>query len=225
MSGEPQFLAIAAEPDEDRRWDFVTAWVTSDPFRARRAAEAELDSDDARSREAAADVLGQVATVDREAASRIAETLLPRLGLEQDRAVVASLIFALGHTYDHRAHPELLRHAAHPSENVRLAVAVALPSLELNEDSLEALRRLSVDVDEDVRDWATFGLANSDARDQATVEALAARADDTDDDTRAEALFGLARRKDPRARALIDRELARPDHGSLIEEAAAELEA
>jgi HEAT repeat protein len=65
----------------------------------------------------------------------------------------------------------------------------------------------------------------SDATDPATTEALAARADDPHDDTRAEAILGLARLRDPRARALIERELSKPVHGSLIEVALAELDA
>ena len=105
----------------------------------------------------------------------------------------------------------------------RFAVAVALPSFELDDQGLEALRRLTADADSDVRDWATFGLAASDATDASTVRALAARTDDADDDTRAEAIFGLARRRDPRARALIQDELARPSHGVLIERALEEL--
>ena len=76
-----------------------------------------------------------------------------------------------------------------------------------------------------MRDWATFGLAQSEAKDSATTEALAARTDDPHDDTRAEGIFGLARRHDPRARPLIERELALPIHGELIERALEELEA
>jgi HEAT repeat protein len=224
VTAESQFIAIAREPDEDRWWELVSGWVTADPFGARVAAEAELDSDDASSREAAADILGQVATVDREAASEIADRLLPRLATEQESTVLESLIVGLAHTDDPRVQRAVIPHATHYDANVRAAVAFALPFEALDADSLTVLHRLSSDPDDDVRDWATFALARSDAADRATIEALAARADDPDDDTRAEGVFGLARRKDPRARGFIHRELARPDHGTLIEEAAEELE-
>jgi hypothetical protein len=225
MNGERQFLTIATEPDEDRWWELLSGWVTADPSGARLAAEAHLDSDDALSREAAADILGQVSTVDRAAAAEIADLLLPRLNTEQEPGVLQSLIVGLGHTYDLRIRPEVARLTDHRDEDVRLAVAWALAMPDADDLlSLNVLRRLSTDPDEDVRDWATFGLAQSDAKDPATIEALAARADDPDDDTRAEAIFGLARRKDRRARALVDRELARPIHSKLIE-AAEELEA
>ena len=76
-----------------------------------------------------------------------------------------------------------------------------------------------------MRDWATFGLAESDAADGATTEALAARADDPRDATRDEGILGLARRQDVRAQALVERELRRPVHSQLIERALEELEA
>jgi HEAT repeat protein len=128
-----------------------------------------------------------------------------------------------GHTHDERARSAITRLGGHEAVVVRDAVAITLPSFDLDDDSLEALRRLSADSDDHVRDWATFALAESDARDDSTIEALAARVDDVDDDTRAEGIFGLARRQDPRARALVERELRRPVHGSLIDRALEEL--
>ncbi len=90
---------------------------------------------------------------------------------------------------------------------------------------MAALRELSTDPDDDVRDWATFGLGPSEATDVATVEALFARTDDPHYDTRCEAILGLAMRHDPRARALVERELAQPMFGALIEEAQGLLDA
>jgi HEAT repeat protein len=225
MTVEDQLVAIGAESDSDRRWHLLSGLVRSDPSGARAAAEGALNADDSKLREAAADVLGQVATLDREAAIEIADTLVPRLAIEQDPNVLAALIVGLGHTDDPRVQRVVIPLAVHKDENIRLAVAFALPFEALDDESLAVLHRLSSDPDGDVRAWATFALANSDATDNATVEALAARADDPDEDARAEGIYGLARRKDPRARAFIERELARPEHGSLIERAAVELEA
>ena len=109
--------------------------------------------------------------------------------------------------------------ASNGEVDVRLAVAWALPSLGLDDSALTALRQLSTDPDEDVRDWATFSLGQSEATDPATVEALFARSEDPHYDTRCEAILGLAKRHDPRARALVDRELAQPMVGALIVEA------
>jgi HEAT repeat protein len=225
MENDDRLNALVAEADEDRRWDALRAFVTSEPSPARVVGERGLTSADPRTRQVAADVLGSVASVDHPSAAVVADVLIPRLEVEEDAGVLDSVITALGHAGDSRARAAVLKHAGHPDENVRFAVAWSLPSLGLDEDSLAALRRLSADPDEDVRDWATFGLAESQARDPATTEALAARTDDPHDDTRAEGILGLARRRDPRARSLIERELALPVHGSLIERALEELEA
>ena len=226
MTTESQFAAIVAELNEDRWWELLSSFVIADAGGARLVAESALNSDDTRTRETAVDVLGQVATVTREASGEIADALLPRLATEQDPDVLESLIVALGHTEDPRVRPEVVRHAGHGDENVRYAVAFALAIPDAHDlASLEVLRRLSADANEDVRNWATFGLAQSDAIEPLTVEALAARADDDHDETREEAILGLARRKDARARALIEQELGRPGHGPLVEEASEELDA
>jgi HEAT repeat protein len=207
MSNTDPIAALLAESDNDRRWDLLRAFVINETAATREGAEAALVSGAPRAREVAADVL------------------LPRLDAEYEPNVLASVIVSLGHTADLRGRSGIIGHAEHRDESVRHAVAFALPSLGLDDAALAALRRQSSDVDEDVRDWATFGLAESDAADGATIEALAARADDPHDDTRAEGILGLARRHDPRARARVERELDRPVHGALIERALAELDA
>lgn len=224
MANDDRLNALVAETNEDRRWEALRAFVISEPSLARFVGEHGVTSADPRTRQVAADVLGSVASVDHPSAAAVADVLIPRLEVEEDAKVLDSVITALGHAGDSRARAAVLKHADHPDENVRVAVAWSLPSLGLDEESLAALRRLSADPDEDVRDWATFGLAESEARDPTTTEALAARTDDPHDDTSAEGILGLARRRDPRARSLIERELSRPVHGSLIERALEELE-
>ena len=218
MEADPM-QALAAEPDADRRWEAVCAFASRDRAVALMAGERDLDSDDPRRREVAAEVLGAILGLDAPPTDEIADLLIPRLEAEDDAAALESVVTALGNTCDDRARAGVVKHADHPDENVRFAVATSLPAFDLDDASMDALRRLSADADDDVRDWATFALAESDATDAATIEALAARTDDPDDDTRAEAILGLARRRDPRARALIDRELSKPVHGSLIEDA------
>jgi len=138
--------------------------------------------------------------------------------------VLDSAVTALGHLADIRGLPAVLRHAAHPSEEVRHAVAVALPhvaGIPADDRAVAALIRLSADPDVEVRDWATFGLGSQLETDtEAIRDALAARLDDAEGDTAGEALLGLALRKDPRARTPL---LAWLDDqpGNLIVEAAA----
>jgi HEAT repeat protein len=122
--------------------------------------------------------------------------------------------------------PGVLRHASHPSAEVRLAVAMAVPLVggESPDDGVvAALTRLSEDTDGDLRDWAAMGLgAMLDVDNQAIRDALAARLDDQEGDTAGEALLGLALRKDPSALAPL---LAWLDDqpGNLIVEGAAAL--
>jgi hypothetical protein len=211
------------ESDEDRRWQLLDGFVRETPRQAIDDGACLLASDRWSERLLGADLLGQAVTVQPSRSKAIADPLLRQLEVEPHADVIASIVVALGHAGDSRAHDRVAGLAQHDDVGVRFAVAFALPSLELDEAALGALCRLSADADDDVRDWATFGLAESNADDDRTVGALAARADDAHDDTRAEAIYGLARRQHPAAKALVDRELAMPIHGSLIERAYDEL--
>jgi HEAT repeat protein len=224
MTPDERVRDLLAEPDEERRFSLISDFVTSDTAAALLVGQRLLGSEEANERELGADLLGQVATVDRDASSRVAKVLLRRLEAEQDPSALQAVGVALGHAGDTGARRALLSLADHPDASVRFAVAFALPSVGLSDEALAVLRRLSRDDDDNVRDWATFGLAESEADDVQTRDALAERADDPDDDTRAEGIFGLARRRDPRARMLVDRELRRPYVGALIERAREELD-
>lgn len=91
-------------------------------------------------------------------------------------------------------------------------------------DSVSALIELSADADEDVRNWATFGLGSMDSVDTPLLrEALVRRLNDTNAEIRGEALVGLAQRKDPRVVEPLRRELAVEDVGLLAVEAAESL--
>jgi HEAT repeat protein len=211
---------LLAESDEDRQWEKLSSFVVGSTDEALRAGRAAIDDPVGPRRALAADILGQVATVDATAAPSIARELLARLDGEADPDVLNSLVVALGHAADRIALQPVLRLADHPHEDVRFAVAFALPlvDLDIGEETLAALRTLSADPDADVRNWATFGVAGSDARDEVTVAALAARIDDPDEDTRAEGIGGLARRQDPRAESLLAREFARQREGTRLEQ-------
>jgi hypothetical protein len=73
---------------------------------------------------------------------------------------------------------------------------------------IEALVTLTRDENSDVRDWACFGLGQTDADSQAAKDALATRLADSDDDTRCEALLALAKTGDSRAATALQDRLA-----------------
>jgi HEAT repeat protein len=141
--------------------------------------------------------------------------------------VVSSAIMALGHLADRRGLPAILDHVTHPSEQVRFAVAVALPSVAGHPPAgaaEDALIRLTRDPDPEVRDWATMGLNSPFEADTEEIRnALADRLADEQGDIAGEALLGLAQRKDPRALAPLLARLDSDQPGNLIVEAAAAL--
>jgi len=89
-----------------------------------------------------------------------------------------------------------------------------------NASAITALIELTNDADDEVRDWATFGIGTQVEADTPEIrDALYARTSDVDGDTRGEALVGLARRKDARVLEPLIRELAPDSVGRLALEA------
>ncbi len=217
--GSDAIAEILATEDEERRQVLILQFVAADPASALAEAERLIASGESHRRTLGADLLGPLVDRDASLATPVGDVLIPRVPAETEPSALQAAITALGHAGDERARSAVIDRASFNDVEVRLAVAWALPSLGLDDAAIAALCELSRDPDEDVRDWATFGLGQSDATDSATIEALFARTDDPHYDTRCEAILGLAMRHDPRARSLVDRELARPMVGALIEEA------
>lgn len=121
-------------------------------------------------------------------------------GLRDAReAVVEAAVAGLSHRPHAAALAELVRLAEHRSAGLRWAVAVALGRYD-EPEAIQALLRLARDTDDDVRDWATFGLGTMHDVDTPEVrELLWCNLRDPDPDVRGEALVGLAERGDRRA--------------------------
>ncbi len=158
-----------------------------------------------RERARAADVLAKLGTSDAAFRTRCVDVILAALALEKSVPVLWSMACALGHFEDPRIVDALWPLQAHPSVTVRLAVVFGLPT---SPDGVAALIERSKDSDVDVRSWATFELAAAPVDTEAVREAFLARLADADPEVRGEALVGLARRRDPRTRAALERELA-----------------
>jgi HEAT repeat protein len=144
---------------------------------------------------------------------------------EHDSDVLWSIVRALGATTDGRAAPVLIHLAHHPDPDIRFQVAMALPLVAPTADLrpiTATLIELSNDVDEEIRDWATFGLGAQLTVDGLDVRsALWARCFDPNPAVRAEGICGLARRRDPVAVPFVAQLLAAGDIDSAPVQAAA----
>jgi hypothetical protein len=136
-----------------------------------------------------------------------------------DRDTRVAAISALGHIGDARAVADLLQFRDDPDASIRLAVAMAIPALRESPTVAPALIELSRDLDEDVRDWAVFGLMNWIADDTPEIrQALVDRLDDPNATVRGQALLGLAGRRVPGLLDAIAREFERPEvHPDAVE--------
>lgn len=119
---------------------------------------------------------------------------------EKELQPLSSAIAALGHLGDPRAVPLIAQFCSHPSAEIRFSVACALGSYPNESLSVQALLQLMRDEDEEVRDWATFGLGVQGDRDSEEIrKALANALDDDCSEVWEEAIAGLAKRHDLRA--------------------------
>jgi HEAT repeat protein len=216
--------AAVADFEDDGRWAIIRELQRRTDRTAFDAVCELAGSADTLERVTALDVLAQIGHL---AERPFLDETLPLLidaSHDGEADVIAAAVTALGFLWDSRALPAILRHAGHPSADVRYAVAFAIPGAAGDPPSphaIEALLALSADPDGETRDWATFGLGSQFDREDSDAirDALAARLDDPDGDTSGEALLGLALRHDPRALlACLD-----DDPGNLIVEAAAAL--
>jgi HEAT repeat protein len=213
-------VARADEVLVDRRRDLV--W--RNPRLALEVGQALMASDDPDRREMGVDLIGVAAQLDHS----LRDHALPPLRAALDDAgpgPLSAAIIQLELLGDESIRDRILPNAGHPDEVVRHAVAFALPSPGLDELALDALIGLTRDVDDEVRDWATFGLAElSDADNEAIRGALLARVEDDPYEIRVEAIVGLARRQDERVRPHLVRELSGPDHADVLDDALEYLE-
>jgi len=143
---------------------------------------------------------------------------------EKDPLPLDSAIHALGHIGNPLAVPLVIAHQLHPKAEVRFAVAFALGKFADVPLAIEALLALTQDADEDVRDWATFGvgvLGNCDSPE--IRDALVNRLRDSDEDVREEAMVGLGKRKDQRVLSALLSVLEQPTTADRAVEAASEM--
>lgn len=216
----------AITQDEDERYAIVAELQSRTDRPAFEAACALTWSGHPGERMLGLDILGQLGfPAGRPFLEETLPVVLACCGDDRQQ-VLSSAITALGHLADPRGLPAALGHVTHPCEQVRLAVAFALPSVAGDppaDEAVDALIRLTRDQDPEIRDWAAMGLTSPFEADTEEVRnALADRLADKEGDIAGEALLGLAQRKDPRALGPLLAWLDN-DPGNLIVEAAGAL--
>ncbi|MEP7054097.1 MAG: HEAT repeat domain-containing protein [Actinomycetota bacterium] len=212
------YRQLADEGDLDPIWPLLGQAAALPEYALTRAAELG-GSEDARERAVAGLLVGSVSSGRddgpwRDKALDICEGILAD---ETDADVLWAVAHALGYQSGDRAAALLIPLAAHEDSDVRFKVAMGLPST-FDEDNpdheiIGALIGLSGDEDEDVRDWATFGLGTvlASVDSDELRAALWARSEDDHADTRNEALAGLANRYETGVVPLLVAELESDD--------------
>jgi HEAT repeat protein len=214
------FGVVVREADDDARWAAIRelhALGTREVFE--RAAQL-CRGTDATTRNAGADILGQLSAYSDEATA-----ILTSMLDDGDPGVVECVVHALGQQQDARTIEALARAAQHDASNVRWAVATALEDLIGDERAERVLLSLMRDGDTSVRDRATFAVGSLSDHDTPRIRAaLFERLRDDDRCVANEAALGLARRKDARAIPYIAVAVESAD-GEELEEAVDEITA
>jgi HEAT repeat protein len=182
-------------------------------------------SDNSLKRAHGADVLAQLGrTADHpsnnypEDSFSVVSTLVQR---EKEELPLLAAVYALGHIGNPLAVPLVVEHRNHPSADVRPAVAFALGTFADDPRALDTLLALMRDADDDVRDWATFGLGVlGDVDSQEIRDPLCERMSDPNRDVREESIIGLGKRKDERALAMLISELNQAEISERVMDAA-----
>lgn len=216
------------ETDSDEQWKFITVLHQRPSVEVFEIARKLCQSNIASRIELGANILGQLG-VDLPFRHEsipillsLTETSLHSAETEEDIDALQAVIFALGRMEDETARKKILEFTNHKSEDIRFAVVHGILTIEENEE-INALIKLSGDADEDVRNWATFGLGSQIDIDTKEIrDALFQRLSEKDHEIRGEALVGLAKRKDERVIKPLVEEISGEEVGLLPVEAAFE---
>ena len=211
-----ELIALAlTERDEDAAWDPVVVLHFRATPEVLSKALALCRSSVTKERELGADILGQLGVPERAFSEECFNSLKVMLAKETEPDVLQSIAVAYSHLFDPRAVELLAPLRNHASEDVRLAVVHGL-SRHRDDLAIRSLIELSTDKDEDVRNWATFGLGSMIETDTSEIrEALFARLADANEEARGEALVGLARRKDGRVFDPLVEEFGLSEHRAI----------
>lgn len=218
-----ELIAVAlTEFDSDAAWQAIAAIHYRATWEVVERADQLSVSACPMERSVAASMIAQLGVSSRVYQQECQQILRRMLELEKDENVLDDIICAIGHQSPQDMASWLSPFVAHHDPLLRRRVTWALWHSS-NDLAIEHLLKLCRDVDPEVRDWATSGLANSERDTPEIREALLERVSDSDCDTRGEALCGLVRLKHPDVLAMVERELDQSEQISNFTLDAAEL--
>jgi HEAT repeat protein len=219
---------LIGDYDDDAPWAAVHELQSVGTREVLDKAVAWCRSADPLKRARAADVIGQLGRTSEDPANAFSEdsfvVIASLIKAEKEPLPLGSAIQALGHIANPRGVEILSRFRNHSDAGVRFAVACALGIFPDHPLALEALVELTRDEDEEVRDWATFGIGALGKSDSPAIRsALIERLDDSYEDARNEAIVGLARLKDERVLPALLTALDQPAVPEIVIEAGLEM--
>ena len=189
-------LAVEAQrQDRDEYWEYYDALISAASREAFEVIRGYAYFAPVEQRAFAAHLLGAFG-IPRGRYHDECVALLIELTVDPDPAVVAQAVRSLGMRGDMRSIEWLVDLRDYPDERVRLALAIAFGGCP-DDRAIDVLVELTEDWSDEVRAWATYGLAELVAADTPEIRrALTALLLDHDLDVRGEALVGLALRGD-----------------------------
>jgi HEAT repeat protein len=195
---------LAGDYDDDAPWEAVGKLRNLGTRKVYERASQWCISSDPIKRARGADVLAQIGRTAEHPQNNFPEesyaVVSELVQQEKELLPLLSAIHALGHIGNPLALPLVIRNCSHEESEVRLAVAHALGHFADNPAAVQTLMVLMEDREDDVRDWATFGLGVLGQADSAEIRiALLKRANDPNPDVRVEALAALGNRHDSQA--------------------------
>lgn len=221
-------MALSGSYDDDVPWEAVRNLHRLGSREVFDRAAAWCSSSDALKRARGADVLAQLGKTAEHPTNNFPDesfaVVSSLVRQEIDPLPLLSAIQALGHIGNPQAVSLVIAHRLNPKPQVRFAVACALGNFADDPSAIEALLALTQDIDDDVRDWATFGVGVLGHGDSPGIrDALVKLLADCDEDVREEAMVGLGKRKDQRVLPILLSALEQPIPPDRAIEAASEM--
>lgn len=202
MSVQRLVRAALRHWDTDQGWNAITELQMRGSEKMLAMAEALTRSVNWRRRGLGLYIAGQLRRREKSSSAEYAVEQTQRLLLaalhDKHTEVVRAAVSGLGHRPHAEAVSRLVELSAHGDGGLRFDVAVSLGRYQ-EPAATDALLRLMADLDDDVRDWATFGIGSMQKSDSPEIRAaLWKNLRDKCEDVRGEALMGLAERRDER---------------------------